>query len=113
MKLIIDIDEDIITAIKENRIVPKQLYTLFDSVVNGTFISETSELPCDIYTEGYFKGYDDGVNNLVPDNATNGDVIKAMFPNTTFSMPYHQGLYDKIDISRSWWNAPYQKGGKE
>ena len=60
MKVIVDIDKDIITAIKENRIVPKQLYTLFDSVVKGTFISETSELPCDIYTEGYFKGYDDG-----------------------------------------------------
>ena len=39
----------------------------------------------------------------IPDNATNGDVIKAMFPNE----------YDfETDFDAEWWNSPYQKGGK-
>ena len=80
MKMIIEIDEDIITAIKENRIVPKQLYTLFDSVVNGT---------------------------PIPDNATNGEVIRAIFPDgVKTSIAYPR------DVSKEWINAPYQKGGK-
>ena len=53
-----------------------------------------------------------------PDNATNGDVIKAMFPNTTVKdfctgikdvsiEPHHDQCF-----SESWWNAPY-KGAEE
>ena len=39
----------------------------------------------------------------IPDNATNGDVIKALFPNE----------HDfETDFDEEWWNAPYQKGGK-
>ena len=53
----------------------------------------------------------------IPDNATNGDVIKAMFPD----LEYKEGVrfaiivtpVDAIGIWNSWWNAPYQKGGKE
>ena len=44
----------------------------------------------------------------IPDNATNGDVIKAM---TNFIGV--QDEEDTIKISTNWWNAPYQKGGKE
>lgn len=43
----------------------------------------------------------------IPDNATNGDVIKAMFPDgikTSIAYPR--------DVSKEWVNAPYQKGGK-
>lgn len=36
----------------------------------------------------------------IPDNATNGEVIDLIFP------------YEKT-IDAAWWNAPYQKGGKE
>jgi len=39
----------------------------------------------------------------IPDNATNGDVIKAMFPNENDF---------ETDFDAEWWNAPYQKGGK-
>lgn len=40
----------------------------------------------------------------IPDNATNGDVLKAIFPNE----------YDfETDFDEEWWNSPYQKGGKE
>lgn len=37
---------------------------------------------------------------------TNGEIIKALFPNvgTSFSNVFDLNL---------WWNAPYQKGGKE
>ena len=51
----------------------------------------------------------------IPDNATNGDVIKAMFPNSEYEILYNtvstdidNGLWFTLD----WWNAPYQKGGK-
>lgn len=38
------------------------------------------------------------------DNATNGDVIKALFPNE----------HDfETDFDEVWWNALYQKGGKD
>ena len=60
----------------------------------------------------------------IPDNATNGDVIKAMFPqwklmdNTfeemvMFDIPMKDGYLEHNACSREWWNAPYQKGGKE
>ena len=40
----------------------------------------------------------------ISDNATNGDVIKALFPNE----------HDfETDFDEYWWNAPYQKDGKE
>ena len=59
----------------------------------------------------------------IPDNATNGDVIKAMFPKA-YVDDYDYGKDPVIDIygiddaeyitlRKAWWNAPYQKGGKE
>ena len=38
----------------------------------------------------------------LPDNATNGDVIKAMFPDS-----WQKEVY----CTFAWWNSPYQKGG--
>ena len=53
----------------------------------------------------------------IPDNATNGDVIKAMFPNTSLhinEMSYSVWVgYEEMSFRIDWWNAPYQKGGKE
>ncbi len=63
----------------------------------------------------------------IPDNATNGDVIKAMFPEieiidirTIIDCPEEGTVYfecfegDNIhSLDLNWWNAPYQKGGKE
>ena len=53
----------------------------------------------------------------IPDNATNGQVIKAMFPNGTTAkfatfMRFIDGEH-YFNCSEEWWNAPYQKGGKE
>ena len=58
----------------------------------------------------------------IPDNATNGDVIRAIFTQwriiddadkdmIMFNIPMKVG-YEFNACSREWWNAPYQKGGK-
>ena len=88
MKLIIDIPEDIYNHI----IVDSEYFTpsLVNAFKNGT---------------------------PIPDNATNGDVIKAMFPDAEIHIDgnyvfiHHMGFWIKCIIR--WWNAPYQKGGKE
>lgn len=57
----------------------------------------------------------------IPDNATNGDVIKAMFDVTEEHFYDEDRMVDVYGLDRSddpstfyadWWNAPYQKGGK-
>jgi hypothetical protein len=59
----------------------------------------------------------------IPENATNGDMIKAMFPkceqkehinnNGYFEMYFDNDLKnaDYMRVSKKWWNAPY-KGGE-
>ena len=59
----------------------------------------------------------------IPDNATNGDVIKAMFPQMNINEEWKATRHGEIienEITEvtiagtsDWWNAPYQKGGKE
>lgn len=57
----------------------------------------------------------------IPDNATNGDVIKALFINSLYEedaetsdnedyICMHNGLNSVCDFDIKWWNAPYQKG---
>lgn len=47
------------------------------------------------------------IGTPIPDNATNGDMLKAMFPDgVKTSIAYPR------DVSKEWMNAPYQKGGK-
>ena len=73
------------------------------------------DIPDDVYKKTVFyrefKDLNDCVTTIkalengtpIPDNATNGDVIKALFPNE----------HDfETDFDADWWNAPYQKGGK-
>ena len=61
---------------------------------------------------------------VIPDNATNGDMIKALFPNaliyvdTTLKKVWFCVYEDKDDedfdkhvtFPLDWWNAPYKKG---
>ena len=53
----------------------------------------------------------------IPDNATNGDVTKAMFQLYDFEIFEHRGyvmvFYDDFYTiyPLRWWNAPYQKEG--
>lgn len=81
MKLIIDIDKEkynqIINSYQGSNVRPKD-YEI--AIINGTPIS---------------------------DNATNGDVIMAMFPNVDFVTDVFGGF----NFPKWWWNAPYQKGG--
>ncbi len=61
----------------------------------------------------------------IPDSATNGDVIRAIFPNASFHYHKASDIVDDYvsvcindcdtqqDYSMAWWNSPYQKGGKE
>jgi hypothetical protein len=58
----------------------------------------------------------------IPDGATNGDVIKAMFPSIDASVSgdgdvvdvYNLGIYCQT-FDTEWWNAPYrvESEGKE
>ena len=61
----------------------------------------------------------------IPENSTNGDVIKAIFGYKRISHfndnPPLIDVYgldnndntDSVTFYEEWWNAPYQKGGKE
>ena len=55
---------------------------------------------------------------LIPDNATNGDVIKIMFPNIEMiintetrevSIDNPKNTYMNF-LDLDWWNAPYERG---
>ena len=59
----------------------------------------------------------------IPDNATNGDVIKAMFIDvkvnvTKYSyvvevkLPHHTEHDTGLLFDKYWWNTPYKKEGK-
>lgn len=57
----------------------------------------------------------------IPDNATNGDVIKAMFPTADITTNDKLGeagtvfVHHKDDITiynLDWWNAPYREDGE-
>lgn len=62
---------------------------------------------------------------VLPDNLTNGDMIKAMFPNQTIgcAIPitdrngakfYRTAINGVTDFTADWWNAPYEeKRGSE
>jgi hypothetical protein len=60
----------------------------------------------------------------IPEGATNGDMIKAMFPdakvnNTKYSyvvevkLPYHSKYDTGLLFDKDWWNAPYKRGREE
>lgn len=73
MKLIINIDKELKSAVYNCGLFlnPTEKMSLIDAIKNGT---------------------------PIPDNATNGDVLKMMFPKI--------GVYDE------WYDEPYQKGDK-
>ena len=56
---------------------------------------------------------------LIPDNATNGDIIKAMFSDSVWQTNEDGEVYLNrvaskcegviVSIPLDWWNAPYKK----
>lgn len=50
---------------------------------------------------------------VIPENATNGDMFKALFPNYTYVGVCVLDENECIllhDINYHWWNAPYEEG---
>ena len=100
MKLIIDIPEELKNKCNELEFEKAINYvrwfdgTLTDAIANGT---------------------------PIPDNATNGDVIKAMFPYSKYNEYFADVEMKTVEndtrfksvFDRDWWDEPYQKGGKE
>jgi len=61
-----------------------------ETIVNGSLASN-------LVLQAYKKGI------VFPKNATNGDIIKALFPNVG------RNFMNVIDLNL-WWNAPYKAG---
>lgn len=69
---------------------------------------------------GSSKGLEDAIDIIydtptvnaivIPESATNGDVIKAMFPNFHTNEMSHTIWvgYDDMSFRKEWWNAPYK-----
>ena len=93
MKVIIDIPEGVHKLFKNNSRDCGMAYDeMYSAIKNGT---------------------------PIPDNATNSDVIKALFDVT--EEHFFEDMVDVYGIDRTddpltfyvdWWDAPYQKGGK-
>lgn len=56
--------------------------------------------------------YDVPIHNaiIIPDNATNGDVMYKMFD---ICLDDFKKTWGGGEFTDAWWNALYQKGGKE
>ena len=70
--------------------------------------------------------YDIPIHNaiIIPRGATNGDMIKAMFPNCEQKENIHNGYFEMyfdddfgnpsyMTVSKNWWNAPFKRGREE
>lgn len=52
----------------------------------------------------------------IPKDATNGDVIKAMFPNLEFrknKCGIYANYFRDVTCKELWWNEPYMEDDKE
>ena len=47
----------------------------------------------------------------IPDNATNGNSVIKMFFKGIVRISSRKNV--SVEFNKNWWNAPYQKGGKE
>ena len=89
MRVILDIDSNALEIIKKEGIINSE------NKISNVWVA--SELM-------------DALDNAVtlPDNATNGDVIKALFNEAEYPK-----LIRLLMASDSFWNAPYKGGQKE
>ena len=91
MKLIIEIPEELLSEIDDENyqsIISWYDTSLYYALQNGTPI----------------------------DHATNGDVLISLYPNLKYTIQNGRvittiGVASSFDLD--WWNAPYQRGGKE
>ena len=82
MQIVINLDENVYTRLFDNG-VPT-------SLADGIVIDRAIR-----------------TGKVLPNNATNSDVMLTMFPDETDLHTFAR--HNKV----AWWNAPYQKGGKE
>lgn len=48
----------------------------------------------------------------IPDGATNGDVIMAIYPSGEYQQTSRYNIvFDGVIYEVEWWNAPYKNGG--
>lgn len=88
-----------------------------EKVYGRISLDELKQLKTELFSAILRKDLIDRILEI-PDNATNGDVIKALFPNIESRLDEKTGimLVKWVDgttktFKESWWNAPY-KGGK-
>lgn len=98
--------------------IPKEAYK---TIMNTSFVRDVDltfkQSAKDIEQTNAIFSLIDALDNGTPisDNATNGDVIMAMFPNV--NVYEHNGgatysVNNEYNFNATWWNSPYQKGGK-
>ncbi len=90
-------------------------YEFYESVIS---ILQTEQVPFD------FELFQAGLMDI-PEGMTNGDIIKAVFPNIEFTnMAFTVHATTKVtsngvkggisyDFWKDWWNAPYKKEVEE
>ena len=90
MRLIVDLDDELYSHIKND---------------NTYFLEDGEELYSIVKNA-----------TPIPDNATNGDMIKTVFPHYDIEIDEHKGyiriFYEDFYTTYPlhWWNAPYKKG---
>lgn len=88
MKLVIEIPNSIYNTIESDEVISReQLMILQKHILDGT---------------------------VIPQNPTNGDVIKAIFPKYYQAIfpKYSQTMLGYLNYTR-WWNTPYKEEGAE
>lgn len=79
--------------------IPKEIYKA--SKIIDIQYEDVVQIPFEVIANG----------TPIPDNATNGDIMQMMFPNADIEIHITGSYVMTFDLD--WWNAPYQKGGKE
>ena len=125
MKVMIDIPKEFEEDLKDNfqeffnRMIADITYSLNDEepMCCGNYERETAEM----FLSAFEKA------TVIHDNATKGDMIKAMFHNCECSVHEYMGIKCGIDVKiyfyedqyftvwfpTNWWNAPYKKGTED
>ena len=86
-------------------------YRLIDANALAIKYPEVNDMPC-IYLD-LPNGLDNKHHGTLSDNPTNGDIIKAMFPQDEeiiLDTIIFKLNGSKCRVSADWWNSPYKRG---
>lgn len=133
MQIIIDLPDNLYQGIKDHKYIPYDA-PILDAIREGVHLPESHGRLIDADEVADRKFYDEEIINSqlqtlhakaipVPEGATNGDVIKAMFPNcpiqfvskisnrvATVSVYEDEDIvFGRMCFTKVWWNAPYRK----